>query len=297
MEVIWVLENVINKKKFYNKLQILLLVSSISLWRKYHSLHKTVLYCDKLTYEILDSLNILSLWSEVRPLTYPDKINKKIFWSGCKTKIISETKIPLIIIDHDFLIKRNIDEYLQNDIIYSYDEKDDGYYPLKNNKFVNKLTTPISRNTNKAANVSLFYLPNPEFSQRYGKQVLQNHMEFSNMEIDDLSPNYMILSEQLMLKEWLVNDKIPHKTLSKNLWDCHKIKNINKINDIGIWNLQESSLYYKHYGLEETQLKHPDNILKLNNEIDYLYRCINAGGLIDINVLKEKINYENRFWC
>jgi len=41
MEVIWVLENVVRSKNFYNQTRILLLAASVSLWRKYHPDHKT----------------------------------------------------------------------------------------------------------------------------------------------------------------------------------------------------------------------------------------------------------------
>ena len=104
MEVIWVLENVLKTQEFYNRRRLSLLIASISLWKKYHPNHYTVLYCDKETHEVLNNLNVLHLWDEIRDLDYPDKIDRKIFWSTCKTKIISETKTPLLVVDHDFLI-------------------------------------------------------------------------------------------------------------------------------------------------------------------------------------------------
>ena len=145
MEVIWVLENVIRSKNFYNQTRILLLAASVSLWRKYHPDHKTIFYCDEETYDELQKLNLFNLFHEVRNLSYPEKIDRTVFWSSCKTKIISETKIPLCVIDHDFLIFKNIDQYLQDKILYSYDEIDEGYYPLKSDKYLKKLTTPIKR--------------------------------------------------------------------------------------------------------------------------------------------------------
>jgi len=109
MEVIWVIENVLKTQEFYNRRRTSLLIASISLWKKYHPNHFTVLYCDKETYKVLNNLNVLHLWHDVRDLSYPEKINRKVFWSSCKTKIISETKIPLCVVDHDFLIFTNID--------------------------------------------------------------------------------------------------------------------------------------------------------------------------------------------
>tara|TARA_R110002074_G_scaffold151654_1_gene305447 strand:- start:127 stop:987 length:861 start_codon:yes stop_codon:yes gene_type:complete len=284
MEVIWVLENVLKEQKFYNQNRILLLISSVSLWRKYHPNHKTVLYCDNITYKWLDNLEILHLWDVVKDLSYPEKIDRKVFWSSCKTKIISTTKVPLVVVDHDFLIYKNIDNILNlNQVIYSYDELTEGWYPNKNEKFNKLLTNPIPRNINLASNVSLLYFPNPNFANKYGLQTLKNHEEFTNMGIKDT--NYMIFSEQLMLKQWLERDKIPHKTLVNSIFNNKIIDFEEKINNRGIWNTQESLLSYKHYGMLEKNID--------EKERQYLYRCINAGKRIDINKLKVKINESN----
>ena len=95
----------------------------------------------------------------------------------------------------------------------------------------------------------------------------------------------MILSEQLMLKQWLLKDNIKYKVLSKNIFDCKKLKFTDNINNKGIWHLKESSLYYKHYGVKEKELIDD----KLTHQ--FLLRCINAGGIINSKKL-----YENRFW-
>ena len=95
----------------------------------------------------------------------------------------------------------------------------------------------------------------------------------------------MIFSEQLMLKQWLERDKIPHKTLVNSIFNNKIIDFEEKINNRGIWNTQESLLSYKHYGMLEKSID--------EKERQYLYRCINAGKRIDINKLKVKINESN----
>lgn len=287
METIWVLENVERKTSFYSRLQILLLITSVSLWRKYHPKHKLVFYCDKRSNEFLTQFDIFHLWDEVRPLSYTEKINREIFWSAPKTKIISETKIPLLVIDHDFLIFRNIDEILDEKVIYSYDEIASNWYPPVNDGFNKRLTTPIERVCDFAGNVSFFYLPNPEFSQKYGKQTLENHIEFTSMNDKRIGTNWMIFSEQLMMKQMLVRDNIPHKTLSKNIWDCTTANPTEKISEIGIWNKNETSRSYKHYGVEEKHLREKNE--PYEKEMEFLYRCVNSTKQIDITELKEKL--------
>ena len=149
----------------------------------------------------------------------------------------------------------------------TYDELTNDWYYM-DERLNKKLTNPIKKIIDKAANVSLLYFPDYEFANEYANQVLQNHIEFTELGVD--CTNYMCLSEQMLLKQWLVERNIPHETLSNYLWDCAKVKpNKNLINDRGIWNYKESSLYYKHYGMEKKQLK----------DFDYLIRCINSGGI------------------
>ena len=47
MTVKWVYENVTGFDAFYSKLNIVLLITSLCLWKKYHPRHTTVLYVDK----------------------------------------------------------------------------------------------------------------------------------------------------------------------------------------------------------------------------------------------------------
>ena len=60
------------------------------------------------------------------------------------------------------------------------------------------------------------------YSIHHGKLTLKNHTEFTAMGVKDT--NYMILSEQLMLKQMLHKENIPHKPLSKNLFNCKDVE-------------------------------------------------------------------------
>lgn len=288
MKAIWVIENVKKDNTFYDELKLVLLFASVSLWKKYHPNHVTVLYCDKLTQKFLSKLGVFKLWDQVHHLSYPEKINRKIFWSSCKTKIISETTEPIVVVDHDLLIFTNIDEYLKDKVLYSYEEESYPWYPEKHDKWCKQLSDPVKIEVDLSANVSLFYLPDPKFANRYGKRVLKNHEEFTLMDFPNMNANYMIFSEQLMLKQMLVIDNIPHNPLTTNIFNNNKIEFTDALNKNGIWNSEESPLYYRHYGFYKAGMTKE----QLKFEIDYLYRCINAGKKLDIKLLKEKI-YES----
>jgi len=286
METIWVLENVKKDYSFYGRLQVLMLVASVSLWRKYHPEHYTVFYGDEMTLDMLNSINV---WHEKRLLTYPENINREIFWSSPKTKIISETTIPITVVDHDFLVFRNIGEHISSDLLYTYNELANGWYPDKHDNLNKQLSSPIKHLNNLAANVSLFYLPDPVFANEYGKQTLKNHEEFTAMNSPYINTNYMILSEQYMLKQWLDERNIAHKSLSKNLWDCKNLGYMQECVDNGIWNKEESLLTYKHYGVVERRLKE-GLVSDYWKECQFLDRCIKSGKLIETQELYEFIN-------
>ena len=113
--------------------------------------------------------------------------------------------------------------------------------------------------------------------------------QLTNLEWDKVAvvdASYMIFSEQLMLKQMLVKENIPHKTLVSNVYDNSKFMFSDVVNMYGIWNREEISLYYRHYGFEKRKFKGE----KLKSEIEYLYRCINSSKKLDIKLLKSKIH-------
>ena len=82
---------------------------------------------------------------------YSTTIDKSVFWSIPKSKVISEIDDSFVMIDHDFLIFKNIDEYLKDKVLYSYDEKTNGWYFGLTEKENLSLTYPIKQIVNKAA--------------------------------------------------------------------------------------------------------------------------------------------------
>ena len=196
MQVKWVYENVTGFDSFYSKLNITLLIASVCLWKKYHPKHTTVLYLDELTYEKFFKLDITYLWNKVKILDYTDKVNRKVLWAGCKPKVISQTKNPMLIIDHDFLIFKNVDEILKDEIIYSYDEDMSRWYIKPDDEYNKQLTSPIEFIQNKAANVSFLYLPNVDFAIEYGKQTVDRLKELTALLGDSINTGYLTACEQ-----------------------------------------------------------------------------------------------------
>lgn len=290
MNVKWVYENVTGFDSFYSKLNITLLIASVCLWKKYHPEHNTMLYVDERTYDKFLKLDITYLWDKVKILDYRDNVNREFLWAGCKPKIISQTENPMLVIDHDFLIFKNIDDILKDEVVYSYDEDMSQWYINPNDTYNKQLTNPIEFIQDKAANVSLLYLPNVSFAVEYGQQTVDRLVEFTAILGDNLNTGYLTICEQYQLKEMLHQKKIKHRTLNKNIYSCEKVKFKEEKNNRGIWDLKESFLSYKHYGVEKRLILDNRQGHNYDKSISYLYRCINSSKLISIKYLDNKIN-------
>lgn len=289
MKAVWVYENTKGLDSFYGRFNTTLLITSLCLWKKYHPNHTTELYLDTQTYDKFLSLDIFYLWDKVKILTYKDRIDRNILWSSCKSKVVSQATEPFVMVDHDFLIFKNIDEYLDDSVIYSYDEDMSSWYINPWDEYNKLLTEPIEFHQEQAANVSLLYLPNPQFAQKYGQRVIQNHTEFTKLLRDNLHSGYLTISEQYMLKDWLVRDNLKHRTLSKNIFSCELNEYSQDTNKIGIWDLLESKKYYFHYGVNKRHVLDNHPKFRYDETFNYLYRCIKASKLINIEYLDDKL--------
>ena len=98
-----------------------------------------------------------------------------------------------------------------------------------------------------------------------------------------------------MLRQWIEKDSIPYKTLCKNIWDCKTIKYTFETWENGFWDLQEANRGYKHYGLEKRMILDNKKNYNYDSNIEYLYRCINAGRRLDIGLLRHNMkSIQNR---
>jgi hypothetical protein len=110
MNVYWVLENSKKLDPFYlSPLELKCMENSIKNWKKFYPETTTHIYCDATTKPYLESNNLLNLWDVVNTevLSKPDEINRTIFWTASKLKVMNEIKAPFIMMDIDFLVLTN----------------------------------------------------------------------------------------------------------------------------------------------------------------------------------------------
>lgn len=276
MKIIWVLENIENDIKFYSRLNILLLLASVRLWKRNNPEDNCVLYADKLTKEVLVKSNVHHFWDSIIEFNSNPNINKKVFWAASKLEVLAQQTEPIIIMDNDTLVFKPIKKYLDLSKVYVCNfEVGKGYYPTAIDPFVQKLTTKKRWKTN-SVNVSFLNLPDPDFTRRYANRSIKMMEEFTAMNVPH--SQYLIFAEQLLLKHILDEEKIPHSSIIATNWDCKKWE-WGEDHHNGLWTMMESGLYFKHYGPLKGWIIESKADQDYDTEIKLLENCINFPSL------------------
>lgn len=276
MKVIWVLENIEKSPNFYSKFNLLLLLCSVHLWRKNNPEDICYLYADDITIDLLDKLKVLEFWHRIKPIPNPRKINKSVFWASSKLQVLSEIDKPIIIMDNDTHVYRPIKHLLKlNEYYVCNYEIGKGYYPTSVDPYVQKISYRTRWKTD-SVNVSFLNLPEPSFTRMYADMSLNMMEEFTALKAPN--PNYLIFSEQLLLKHLLDREEKPHNSIISTYWNCKEWEwgvSHNK----GIWKINDSEQFFKHYGPSKTYYFSNKLGFEYDKHIKHLLNCINFPNL------------------
>lgn len=276
MRVIWVFENIREDEQFYNKLDILLLLASVRLWKRNHPVDTCVLYGDKTTLDLLKELNVTYLWDEIIPYVHTRKINREVFWACSKVSVLAEQNEPCIIMDHDTLVFKPIDQFIQDEVLVANLETGKGYYPTNTDKYIKQLTYR-KRWYTESLNVSFLYFPDPTLIKEYTSISLKMMEEFTEMNVPN--SQYLIFAEQLLLRDILDTNNIPYKSIIANQWDCVGWKWEEETIENGLLKHPEAELTFKHYGPEKSYIRANKTKLGYDGECKMLFNCINIRTL------------------
>jgi len=258
------------------------MLASVRLWKKNQPEDTTWLYCDEMTKDLLESLGVTSLYDNIEVINFDGNINKEHFWASSKLKVLSLQTEPVIIMDCDTLVFKPFKQHLQDDtVLFTNREYGRGYYPTSIDPLVRKLSYKHRWQTD-SVNVSFLHLPDPNFTQMYANLSLQMMEEFTKLK----APNskYLIFAEQLLLKHLIVRDKIKHKAVITTEWDCNNWR-WSKVESEGIWSIEESGEYFRHYGPLKKWYKKDDPAHSYKEEMQMLRNCINFHKFIDLSVI------------
>ena len=278
MKTIWVYENIQEDVKFYSKLNVALLLASVTLWKKNHPTFKCVLYCDSMTKILLEELQVIHLWDSIILYKHKLNIDRSVFWACNKVKVLTEQTEPCILMDHDSLVFKPIHEYLQDKVLVAHLEKGAGYYPNNLDPYLKQLSYK-PRWKSDSLNVSFLYFPDPEFLNLYSTTSLKMMEDFTKLKVPN--SQYLIFAEQLLLRHLLDREQVEYDCLISNYWDCLEWDWAEKSNK-GIWDLPEGNLYFHHYGPLKAYILGMENRYK--EEMEMLLNCINIKGLDLSNV-------------
>jgi hypothetical protein len=284
MKIVWVLENITKNKYFYGKFNILLLLASVHLWRKNHKEDTCYLYADDMTIDLLDSLKVLDFWHKIKPIPSGRKINKSVFWASSKLQVLSEIEEPIIIMDNDTHVYKPIKHLLELDKYYVCNyEIGKGYYPTSVDPYIKKLSYKPRWKT-ESVNVGFLNLPDPDFTKKYANLSLELMEELTFLKAPN--PQYLIFSEQLLLKHLLDENNLEHKSIISTYWNC-KQWNWGDDHSNGIWKYEESEKYFKHYGPGKLTILDDTTGSLYNEHIKHLLNCIYMPTL-DLTKLQKR---------
>ena len=289
MKVIWVLENIkknYNTKDYYinSKLNVLLLLASVHLWKKNHQDDTCVLYADDLTIDLFDKLKVLKFWDQIKPLPKSRRIDKNNFWAASKVEVLAEVTEPVIIMDNDTHVYKPIKHLLDPNTVYVCNyEVGKGYYPSAIDKYVQQLTYK-ARWKNESVNVSFLHLPDPSFTKRYAELSLQMMEEFTAAGAPN--PQYLIFAEQLLLSHLFEKENIQNKSIISTNWDC-KEWTWGEDHNKGLWPVYESEMYFKHYGPLKSWIRDSRADQNYEREMKHLLNCINFPNL-NLSIIPDK---------
>ena len=281
MKVIWVLENIKsnrNSNNYYtdSRLNVLLLLSSVHLWKRYHPEDTCLLYTDDITINLFSKLKVLDFWDEILPIPSPPKIDKDVFWASSKLQVLAIQTEPVIMMDNDTHVFTRLKDYLDLKKVYVCNlEIGKGYYPTAIDPYVSKLSYK-NRWQTESVNVSFLNLPDPVFTREYAELSIKLMEEFTEMN----APNsqYLIFAEQLLLKHLLDKNKIDYRSIISTYWSC-KIWEWDENHNKGIWPIYESGHAFKHYGPLKGFILNNKGGENYEREINHLLNCIRFPNL------------------
>jgi len=284
LKIIWVLENIKQDSTFYSKLNTLLLLASVTLWKKNNPEDYCIFYCDNMTKDFFDSLGVLHIWDEV--IVYNSKLNidREVFWAASKVEVLSEQTEEVILMDHDTLVFKNIKEYLSKDKVTVCNLEDGrGYYPTAIDPYLKQLSYKPRWKT-QSLNVSFLHLPDPNFTQEYAKLSLKLMKELTVLK----APNarYLIFAEQMLLRHLLDTKNINYQSIIKDIWDCDQWE-WKGYTEKGILKHPKSELIFKHYGPLKGYVIQNKGGQNYNHDIKLLENCINLPKLDLSSILKK----------
>jgi len=182
---------------------ILFTILSAITWRKFNGTIK--LYTDSVALEYYKTLGICEIWDEIDTKTlddFPNDINPGIFWAASKIIALKEESAPVIMIDQDLIVWKNIDDILKDEDLVVFHREgldlDDIYLPYDVLKKRADYKPDPSWNWNiMPCNTALAYFKDNEFLKYYTDCAIDFMKGNNEYALDSVSQ--MVFAEQRII--------------------------------------------------------------------------------------------------
>lgn len=152
--------------------------------------------------EHFEKLGLANLWNEmdVSLDQIGSEVDPFLFWAAGKLYALKTMETPCVMLDTDLVIWKNVEAYLQQDVVTAHSEElDPGVYPDQRIfRFRTDYSFPEEWDfTLKAANTAFLYLRDGAFRDYYVDQAIRF---FQHVDIEGLNPiTAMCFAEQRVL--------------------------------------------------------------------------------------------------
>lgn len=226
------------KEYFMPKYAIYTLILSALKWRENNG--DMILYIDDIAYDYLKKYDIDKIYSEIKVLRVDKDIKENIFWAAGKLHACYKEQEPVVLIDTDMIVWKNISHIKECDVVAMHTEEilkqvypDNTYFNMKEgyefDKDFDYRVLPV--------NTAILYIKDMEFKNYYLEKSFDFMLNTGNT-TDTLK--YMVFAEQRLLsmcaKQREKNIKcmieFPHAIGAQDtfthLWGYKQILNENK---------------------------------------------------------------------
>lgn len=282
----WTLDNVKRHYSFYREFDLLMLYASVTLWKRNHPDNKCVIYVDKMTQEVLETTNATHLWDEVRPLGKNNSIDNSVFWASSKLQALRFVREPVVLMDNDFLAFKKLGDFLTDRVVVTHNENGKGYYPGPLDPYIRRTKHLLNRPNHLSVNCSFVFFPDYKFTQKYATQSLMLMEEFTKLKVPN--SNYLVYSEQLLLKHLLDVERIEYDTLVNEIWHCND--GYFYETEKGLIHHKQQELFFRHYWMDKPRIYNSEDGFVYEEEVQFLKNVLAKDKKLDFEVIKNVNN-------
>lgn len=178
--------------------EILTLMLSVLKWKQNNG--NAYMICDSLAKEFLVSIGVDALFDGFKDLQVDSVINPKVYWAAGKLFALACIDRPMVMIDLDLIVWKNIDELIKNTDIYGIHREQirtEVYPSLDYFKFKEDYNLPEDYDSEVLPlNTALLYIKDMDFVDAFTSKAIEI-MRHTDEERENLK--HMVFVEQRLL--------------------------------------------------------------------------------------------------